>query len=117
MQASDLTDKWVNKELPEEKIEKYLCDNLRAYNYHDAKTINHVADLCHQIYMWSTGQYGFLDDFLEAIVKNDLFEAVHLADDKNRTALWLYVAFLYNVAPGGWRGTINQKTDVTSEIM
>ena len=103
MNASDLTRWWVNKQLPKEKIVKYLCDNIRAYNYHDAETIDHVADLCHQIYIWSTGQYDILDDFLEAVVKNNLSEAAHRADDKNRTALWLYVGFLYNVAPGGWK--------------
>ena len=103
MNASELTQKWGNKTLTDSEILSYLVENLSASRYHDYQTVAHVADLCHQIYLWSTGQEEYLDDFLEAIVKNNLSEAVHRADEKNRTALWLYVGFLYNVAPGGWK--------------
>jgi hypothetical protein len=103
MNAGDLTQKWGNKTLTADDIYNYLLSNISAASYHNFGTVLHVADLCHQIYLWSTGQEEYLDEFLESIVKNDLFEAAHRADDKNRTALWLYVAVLYNIAPGGWR--------------
>jgi hypothetical protein len=105
MEAHELSAKWKEKTLTAIEIERYLLQNTSANHYHGSSTINHVADLCYQIYLWSTGQILSVGDFLQAIINNDLTEAVHRADELNRTALWLYVAFLYNVAPGDWKHT------------
>jgi hypothetical protein len=44
-------------------------------------------------------------DFLMAVLKNDLMEAVSRADDENMFLLPVYTAWLYNRAPGaGWGG-------------
>ncbi len=101
MNANKLTASWVEKTLTVGDIRGYLVINLRAAIYHDCDVIEHVAHLCLDIYLWHTNQLSFIGDFLEAVIRNDLSDAVHLADEKNRTALWLYVGFLYNVAPGG----------------
>ena len=103
MDAYKLTDKWVAKTLTEEDIGKYLYENIHAFQYHDAETITHVSECCFQIYQWSTNQIPYMGDFLNAIVKDNLTEAAHRADAMNRTALWLYVAVLYNIAPAGWK--------------
>lgn len=103
MNASDLTDKWVAKTLTRKEIRLYLLDNLRASFYHNDDTVNHVADLCHWIYRWHTDQINHLGSFLCSVAKGDLVDAVHLADEINRTALWLYVGFIYNVTPGGFQ--------------
>jgi hypothetical protein len=39
-------------------------------------------------------------DFLEAVLCNDLTEACSRADDENMGLLPVYVAYLYNYAPG-----------------
>jgi len=103
MRAEDLTEKWLNKTLFKIDIYIYLIENINARKYHDIETISHVSDLCYDIYRWAHGEYPSLCSFLKAVVDNDLSESAHLADDINRTALWLYVAFLHNVAPGGWK--------------
>jgi len=43
--------------------------------------------------------------FLTAVICNDLFNAVNLADDTNLPLLQLYVQWFYNVAPGNCHGS------------
>lgn len=44
-------------------------------------------------------------DFLQAVISNDLTEAVARADSENVRLLPAYVGFLYNQAPGGCWGS------------
>ena len=44
-------------------------------------------------------------DFLQAVLKNDLREAIGRADDINRHSLFAIVSWLYNEAPGGCWGS------------
>ena len=44
-------------------------------------------------------------DFLTAVIKNDLKEAVSRADDENLNNLPAYIGFLYNQAPGSCWGS------------
>lgn len=46
-------------------------------------------------------------DFLKAVIQNDLKEACARADDENIINLPAYVAYLYNHAPIGSWGSIN----------
>ena len=101
MSATDLTEKWAAKELTEEDILTYLAQNIATKT--PTTELSHVAQLCLHLYLWSTGQLPYLGDFLTAVVNNDLTEAVHRADGINRGLLWVYTAFLYNVAQRGWR--------------
>lgn len=104
--AHELTEKWVAKTLQANDILEYLTDNLRGKFCHSRETLMHVAWGCFDIYMFKTGQTQDPGDFASAVINNDLSGAVHKADDVNRLALWLYVGFLYNVAPahGGPEG-------------
>ena len=44
-------------------------------------------------------------DFLTAVIRNDLFEAVGRADDENMANLSAFVAYFYNVAPSSCWGS------------
>jgi hypothetical protein len=103
MEASILSARWISKELTEVDIYDYLVGNIGATNYYKRDVIMHVSECCYAIYLWSIGSIPDLGSFGRAVVANDLTEAVHCADEDNKLALWLYVAFLYNVAPGGWK--------------
>lgn len=103
MNCQDITKKWAEKTLTDEDIYWYLCTNIRAGDFHLDDTIWHVAYCLHGIYLWATGQVEHLGSFGHAIARDSLTGAAHLADEKNRTALWLYPAFLYSCAPSRWR--------------
>lgn len=45
-------------------------------------------------------------EFLQAVLRNDLREAVGRADPGNLVALPAYIGFLYNEAPGGCWGSL-----------
>jgi len=40
-------------------------------------------------------------DFLTAVLENNLAESFHRADEENREALRVFVAYLFNEAPSG----------------
>jgi hypothetical protein len=103
MNAEELTRKWVEKTLTVGEIDEYLWCNIIDASEPCSCHVKHIAEGLHAIYLWSTAQIPELGSFLQAVVKNDLTEAVHRADEHNKIGLWLYVAFLYNVAPAGWR--------------
>ena len=44
-------------------------------------------------------------DFLSAVIRNDLKDAINYADDENLRNLPAYVGFLYNKAPNGCWGS------------
>jgi hypothetical protein len=46
-------------------------------------------------------------NFLQAVIKNDLRDACGRADSENLPLLPLYVKWLYNVAPGGCWGSLD----------
>lgn len=50
------------------------------------------------------------DDFLQAVLRNDLRAAVERADDENRIALSAFVAYLYNEAPSPCWGSPDKVT-------
>lgn len=110
MRAQDLTDKWVAKKLTWEEIYTYLSDNILGTEQlltHDE--LVHVAQCCHHIYELHVGIRPRIGNFLTAFIKNDLWKACMRADNVNRKALWVYVQFMYNVAPGLWRRTLKGK--------
>lgn len=47
-------------------------------------------------------------DFLRAVMCNDLSGAVGHADDENLPLIPIYVRWLYNVAPNGCHGSVEQ---------
>lgn len=103
MMAEDLTQAWADKKLTPEQIHLYLETCIAPDMARENSVgLAHVADLCHHLYLWSWQQYD-LGSFLTAVKDNNLSNAVMYADDVNKTALWIYVAFLYNVAPSGWQ--------------
>lgn len=102
MDPHDLTGAWVGETLTEEAIRAYLDLNLPTDNITHGN-LSHIAECCHHLYLWSMGGYPVLGSFLSAILENDLMAAVAAADDINRTALWVYAQFIYNVAPGNWK--------------
>jgi len=110
MRAQDLTDKWVAKKLKWEDICVYLSENIigatESLTYNE---LAHIAQCCHHLYELHMGIRPCVGDFLTAFIKNDLWKACMLADNVNRKALWVYVQFMYNVAPGLWRRTLKGK--------
>ncbi len=100
--AEDLTKDWVAGTLDPGTIHTYLTENFGAHKLMSDQALEHVVRLCHLLFAWSVRKSP-LGSFLQAVVKNDLSEAVHTADDVNRRHLWIYPAFLYNVAPHGWK--------------
>jgi len=64
--------------------------------------LDHVAMCMEHIYKWYHEGYP-LGGFLTAVVRNDLTEAVFLADDINLRALKLYAYFLTWELPADWR--------------
>lgn len=56
------------------------------------------------IYNWI--KYGYAPgDFLTAVLKNDLMEAMGRADEVNRLAMWDWCTYLYSYAPRGCFGS------------
>jgi len=47
-------------------------------------------------------------DFIEAVVSNDLMEALGCADDTNFKYLYLYATYLHNNMPADWREKAKQ---------
>ena len=102
--AEDLTDAWVKKTLTTTQIRLYLVENIvTEMARENAVGLMHVAECCRHLYLWATHQLPGLGGFLTAVKDDSLSRAVQYADGTNKTALWVYVAFLYNVAPAGWR--------------
>jgi hypothetical protein len=64
--------------------------------------LDHVAMCCNHIMKWYYEDYP-IGDFLTAVVRNDLTEAVLRADDINTRALKLYAWFLTWNLPADWR--------------
>lgn len=51
-------------------------------------------------------EHGILPgEFLQAVLRNDLREAVGRADDENKPLLPVYIAWLYSDAPAGCSGS------------
>lgn len=63
--------------------------------------LDHVAMCCEHITRWYYADYP-IGDFLTAVVRNDLTEAVLRADDINIRALKLYAWFLTWNLPADW---------------
>ena len=103
LSAHKLTEEWAAGTLAADRIFDYLERNLDAIRFRamDIESLQHVAECCHALVEWSHGQRT-LGDFLIAVVENKLTEAVYMADETNRRALWLYPAFIREVAPVGW---------------
>lgn len=56
-------------------------------------------------------EHGVLPgEFLQAVLRNDLREAVGRADAENLAALPAYIGYLYNEAPGGCWGSLEHMT-------
>ncbi len=53
--------------------------------------------------------------FLEAVLNNDLKEAINRADDINRNRIHSYIAWLYNEVPSGSWGYENAVSDWIGE--
>lgn len=113
MRAHELTEAWVEKRLKGEEIYAYLRDNILGAEESTTYTeLVHIAQYCHHIYKWhATDERHKLGDFLNAFINNDLWEACMRADDVNRRSLWIYVQFLYNVAPSNWRDKLKEEME------
>lgn len=105
MHANDLTDRWVAKTLTREQIYDYLVNDVIGMGGREMSVSNlqHVAECCHHLYQWATHQLPSVGNFLTAVIANDLMKSIQYADETNRDLLWVYVIFMYNVAPSGWR--------------
>ena len=106
MRAEDLTRDWIKRKLSRDKIRKYIQENILPTTTKaviSSSELDHISNLCGHLYLWSTGKIPKLGPFLNAVKENDLMGAVHLADDTNRVHLWIYPAFIYNIAPAGWK--------------
>lgn len=101
----EFTDKWDNKTLTFEELEQEITAfALRnGYEYVDSEKLNHVAICIFDLYTYQTRQKSYVDDFVAALMSNDLTNAVTRADSINMRLIPLYVLFLYNWAPGDWR--------------
>jgi len=64
--------------------------------------LDHVAMCCEHIQKWYYEGHP-LGSFLDAVVRNDLMEAVLKADDVNIRALKIYAWFLTWNLPADWR--------------
>lgn len=108
LNPDDLTKAWKDGTLERNTIYDYLAQNLSVLSHMVPRELEHVADLCFSLYEWSA-KGGHLGDFLTAVVKNDLKEAVGRADNVNQKQLWVYPTFIYNCAPAGWKDGKNEK--------
>ena len=68
--------------------------------------LDHVAMCMEHIYRWYHEDLP-LGDFLTAVVRNNLMEAVFTADDVNIRALKMYAWFLTWHLPADWRQKAN----------
>jgi len=94
-------------------VYQYLAENIAPEIHREQPVeLRHIAHLCHQLFLWTTKRV-VLGDFLQAVVDDSLTRAIHAADYTNKTALWVYVAFLYNVAPSGWRKALKELEEET----
>tara|TARA_B110000503_G_C6934973_1_gene324404 strand:- start:278 stop:601 length:324 start_codon:yes stop_codon:yes gene_type:complete len=79
-------------------VEKYVNENWESIDgYLTESTINHVIDtgtsiLCTK---WGIGYRG--GSFVEAVVSNNLSQAIGSADSINLRALKLYCQMIYNI--------------------
>ncbi len=83
------------------EIREYLERN-NGETYLTPDELDHVAMCCESISKWYHEDYP-LGSFLSAVVRNDLIQAVFLADDINLKALKLYAWFLTWNIPDDWR--------------
>ena len=114
MHAEDLTQAWADKNLTVEQIHLYLAECIVSdVAREDAVGLMHVANLCHHLYLWATNQLPGVGDFLTAVKDDSLSRAAQYADGTNRRLLWVYSAFLYNVAPSGWQRRNEDKKEET----
>jgi len=83
-----------------QEIREYLARNNEPNL--TSEELDHVAMCCDHITKWYYEGYP-VGDFLTAVVRNDLIEAVFQADDVNIRALKLYAWFLTWNLPADWR--------------
>ena len=108
LNADKLTDEWLEGTLKRDTVRDYLMYNLGALRHMSVTELEHVADLCFKLFEWSAKGTP-AGDFLTAVIKNDLSEAAGRADATNMHQLWIYPAFIYNVAPRNWRDKPDEK--------
>ncbi len=89
-----------------DEIRKYVQDNNEPLL--TSEELDHVAICMEHIQEWYYEDYP-LGDFLTAVVRNDLMEAVFHADDTNIKALKLYAWFLTWNLPADWRAKAGRK--------
>ena len=54
--------------------------------------------------IWMYVRYGFMGDFTQALMENNLSEALGRADEGNRGTIWPIVKYLYNEVPAFVKG-------------
>lgn len=108
LNADDLTKDWAEGNLTLVDIREYLHVNLSARQHMSDSELDHVAALCFKIYEWSMKERP-VGHFLTAVIENDLKEAVLCADDVNQGQLWVYIQFIHNCAPTGWKDRKDEK--------
>lgn len=87
------------------ELKEWVESNAKSFMPKESFTqeeLGHIAMCLHHIHLWYHEDYP-IGDFLTAVVRNDFTEVCFRADDINRRALIIYVMFLANRIPSGWR--------------